>query len=541
MGRNCFSAETTHSIAFAWWVPVDHGNEIQSDSATFSLGLYTEQCRHNQGAGAGTAEELSMPERWTLDGTAGPTTFAAGDGPRYGTSVGVGEGGWAVGAPLEDHSVDAGSVYVDGQEFEPGSFADPPLVDDSDEFGTAVAYETTSEEALITPASSHDGEDLELLVVGAPGDGAGTVYLLGRGPAGSFLDTDGEWELAAEPVDSGTFGLADGARFGAAVDVIYDLGALSVGVLVGAPGANDGEGAAFGASFEQADDGGYLLELDMADSGLVSQPDPNGDDRFGAAVAIDAEYTERLVGATVLVGAPGATANGQDGVGGVYNLTFGVPIKYVPSDGNPGDEFGAAVGAYVGAIEQEALITPVVGAPGREEDDGGVYVYEQSWVQLTDSDGSAMAVTDQIGTTQLDEQEEVARLPLSSGAFDGLGRFGSAVAAFRTPSVDGPSVDQVGAGYDLNVGGGAPADSAGSASLFRAPIQPGDIAPTIGDFESRGTFTPGSGAAEFGASLAYYREEYHGPVVGCLLVGAPGSNGDQGLAYGFDYGGPGDW
>lgn len=50
-GRNCFSAETGHSFAFAWWVPVDHGNEIQSDSVTFDLGLYTEQCRHNDGRG----------------------------------------------------------------------------------------------------------------------------------------------------------------------------------------------------------------------------------------------------------------------------------------------------------------------------------------------------------------------------------------------------------------------------------------------------------------------------------------------------------
>ena len=49
--RNCFSAETEHSFVFAWWVPVDHGNEIQSDSATFDLGLYAEQCRHNDGSG----------------------------------------------------------------------------------------------------------------------------------------------------------------------------------------------------------------------------------------------------------------------------------------------------------------------------------------------------------------------------------------------------------------------------------------------------------------------------------------------------------
>ncbi|MEF8855941.1 MAG: SipW-dependent-type signal peptide-containing protein, partial [Haloplanus sp.] len=59
--RNCFSAGTTHSVVFAWWVPIDHGNEIQSDSATFDLSLYTEQCRHNDGAGMG---RLSLRGRY---------------------------------------------------------------------------------------------------------------------------------------------------------------------------------------------------------------------------------------------------------------------------------------------------------------------------------------------------------------------------------------------------------------------------------------------------------------------------------------------
>jgi predicted ribosomally synthesized peptide with SipW-like signal peptide len=49
--RNCFAGDEFHSIAFAWWIPIDHGNEIQSDTASFSLGLYTEQCRHNNGEG----------------------------------------------------------------------------------------------------------------------------------------------------------------------------------------------------------------------------------------------------------------------------------------------------------------------------------------------------------------------------------------------------------------------------------------------------------------------------------------------------------
>jgi predicted ribosomally synthesized peptide with SipW-like signal peptide len=48
--QGCFSAGQ-HSIGFAWWLPVDHANEIQTDSVEFSLTFYTEQCRHNVGTG----------------------------------------------------------------------------------------------------------------------------------------------------------------------------------------------------------------------------------------------------------------------------------------------------------------------------------------------------------------------------------------------------------------------------------------------------------------------------------------------------------
>jgi predicted ribosomally synthesized peptide with SipW-like signal peptide len=65
-GRNCFSASTEHSVAFAWWVPVDHGNEIQTDSAAFELSFYTEQCRHNDGSGITTSTS-------TTSGTSNPS------------------------------------------------------------------------------------------------------------------------------------------------------------------------------------------------------------------------------------------------------------------------------------------------------------------------------------------------------------------------------------------------------------------------------------------------------------------------------------
>jgi predicted ribosomally synthesized peptide with SipW-like signal peptide len=47
--RQCFENSTTAYIGFEWWLPVDHANEIQTDSVSFDLGFYTEQCRHNDG------------------------------------------------------------------------------------------------------------------------------------------------------------------------------------------------------------------------------------------------------------------------------------------------------------------------------------------------------------------------------------------------------------------------------------------------------------------------------------------------------------
>lgn len=50
--RECFTATPDrHCIDFRWELPVDHGNEVQSDSVSFDLGFDTEQCRHNDGTG----------------------------------------------------------------------------------------------------------------------------------------------------------------------------------------------------------------------------------------------------------------------------------------------------------------------------------------------------------------------------------------------------------------------------------------------------------------------------------------------------------
>jgi predicted ribosomally synthesized peptide with SipW-like signal peptide len=57
--RECFNASDTQYIGFAWWLPVDHANEIQTDSVSFDIGFYTEQCRHNDGSGMNSEEVQS--------------------------------------------------------------------------------------------------------------------------------------------------------------------------------------------------------------------------------------------------------------------------------------------------------------------------------------------------------------------------------------------------------------------------------------------------------------------------------------------------
>jgi predicted ribosomally synthesized peptide with SipW-like signal peptide len=49
-GRQCYPNSDTRCIALEWHLPFEVGNEIQGDSAVFSLDFYAEQCRHNDGS-----------------------------------------------------------------------------------------------------------------------------------------------------------------------------------------------------------------------------------------------------------------------------------------------------------------------------------------------------------------------------------------------------------------------------------------------------------------------------------------------------------
>lgn len=85
--RECFTAGVTHCVALEWWLPADHGNEVQTDGAVFDLGFYAEQCTGNDGSGNDQPLDLSTGEAdWVAveypdpsGGTLGPDPVQAID------------------------------------------------------------------------------------------------------------------------------------------------------------------------------------------------------------------------------------------------------------------------------------------------------------------------------------------------------------------------------------------------------------------------------------------------------------------------------
>jgi len=69
-GPDCFDNSTTYYIGFAWWLPMDVDNEVASDTISFDLGFYAEQCRHNDG---GDTPTPGTPETPTPTPTETPT------------------------------------------------------------------------------------------------------------------------------------------------------------------------------------------------------------------------------------------------------------------------------------------------------------------------------------------------------------------------------------------------------------------------------------------------------------------------------------
>jgi hypothetical protein len=121
-GRNCFSGAadgtaTVHSAVFAWAVPPERVNALQSDGVTFDLGFYTEQCRRNDGVGLTT----DLLGHYPLDGTAddasgngydgtvvGDVSFAPGPSGKAATFDGDGGTGYVALPDFPDDPVGSG-------------------------------------------------------------------------------------------------------------------------------------------------------------------------------------------------------------------------------------------------------------------------------------------------------------------------------------------------------------------------------------------------------------------------------------------------
>jgi predicted ribosomally synthesized peptide with SipW-like signal peptide len=105
--QGCFSGgnpdePSVHEVSVVWWLPIDHGNQVQSDSVTFDLGFYTEQCRHNDG-------ETDLVAYYPFEGSAADLSGNGYDGSVVGdVAYTGGQVGQAASFDGEDDSVSTG-------------------------------------------------------------------------------------------------------------------------------------------------------------------------------------------------------------------------------------------------------------------------------------------------------------------------------------------------------------------------------------------------------------------------------------------------
>jgi hypothetical protein len=171
---NCFWADTRHSIAVAWWLPVDHANEIQTDSARFDLGFYAEQERHNDGAG--------QPTRFAvrIENVSGP---AGGGGTANGLPIPLSPGAYAVHA-------------APGPIFTPGEPASPGLEDVAEDgVPTVLAGELAGQTGLTDSGAFGEAETTTDPNQPPPPAPQPPIF-----PGGAY-----EFEVAARPGDALSF------------------------------------------------------------------------------------------------------------------------------------------------------------------------------------------------------------------------------------------------------------------------------------------------------------------------------------------------
>jgi len=269
------------------------------------------------------------------------TKLAAGDGAGgdlFGWTVDIDGDTAVVGArdaTTQDPNlgtVNAGATYVYTRSGTSWSLQEKLLVSDqpNDDMVSSVAIDGNT---LVVG----DGGDSE-----TGGDVSGAAYV--------FTRSSGNWSQPTK------FTAGDNDKddnFGTSVDIDGDT------VVAGAPGEESSDGKFAGAAYVFVRDSGNWPQ----EAKLTAGTRDSGD-QFGDAVAV--------YGDTVVVGVP-SDEDPDSGSAHVFTRSgssWSAESTLVPSDGDSGDDIGAAVGLHDGTL--------VAGAPGDDDkgtDAGAAYVY----------------------------------------------------------------------------------------------------------------------------------------------------------------------
>jgi glycosylphosphatidylinositol phospholipase D len=271
----------------------------------------------------------------------------------------------AVGLPLSHHEAGQVTVYVDAMPVgrtQPSAVHGSPIVITGERPGDQLGY-------AIAGGYDVTGAAFPDLIIGAPNaspDGrreAGAVWIIFGTPAPGVIS------LTKLRPDQGyeIVGSTAGDHLGAAVASVRNIsGNGHYDIVLGAPGANGGAGAAY-VVYNQIRSGTLdLAHLDPTRGYSISGA-PAGS-RLGASVS-GAGYMNGDAYAEVIVGAPGGqSSNGAAyvvygrtiGAGNVRLGTPGTGFKIVGD--SPYDNAGAAVAA-VGSVRHNGITDVAVGAP----------------------------------------------------------------------------------------------------------------------------------------------------------------------------------
>lgn len=401
------------------------GRAVALDGATLAAGAPgTDITYQDQGAAVVFAyNKGAWGERQTL-------TAQSSERDRFGAAVALDGDTLLVGAP--DHDVDGknnqGAAYVftrsgDGWRMAQKLTASTGRADDR--FGRAVAL------------------DGDTLLVGAAGAEAPVV----PGAAYVFVFDGDAWREQTKLTAQGTY------AFGQAVAL------EGSNALVGARGTT--------ANRQVKPDQGVVYSFTYAGAEWTQQqalfdPEGDGDDFFGSAVALD--------GSTALIGARGADINGRQEQGAAYVFTRDGGIwreqqRLLDAEGNADDFFGRAV-----ALDGS---TALIGKGGffRNQSAAHIFTYDGTeWTQQQRIPTPASGIGGSAGSfgTAVALAGDIALVGASHAVIDGNGNQGAAYLFRRTGATWNLAQElSIRGGVNLLFGSGVALD--GNTALVGAP------------------------------------------------------------------------